>query len=53
MLQEVGLAKRVFSSIGDINIRMLCPGASPYNFNILVANNEADFAIQNLHKEFI
>lgn len=53
MLEEVGLAKKVFSSIGDINIRMLCLGASPYNFNILVADSEANKVIQNLHKEFI
>lgn len=53
MLQEVGLAKKVFSCLEDINIRMLCLGASAYNFNILVAETSADTAIKNLHKEFI
>lgn len=53
MLKQNGLAKRVFSSIEQINVRMLCLGASPYNFNILVDNNDGDLAIKNLHKEFI
>ena len=53
MLEQSGLAKRIFSSIDDINVRMLCLGASAYNFNILVNDNCADQAITNLHKEFI
>lgn len=53
MLEQSGLAKRIFSSISDINVRMLCLGASPYNFNILVDKKDGDKAIQNLHKEFI
>ena len=53
MLEQAGLAKRIFSVIDDINVRMLCLGASPYNFNILVQNNLGDKAIQKLHKEFI
>lgn len=53
MLQHVGLAKRLFSQISDINIRLLCLGASPYNFNILVSNADGDKAIKAIHKEFI
>jgi aspartate kinase len=53
MLEQPGLAKRIFSSIEDINVRMLCLGASAYNFNILVKQNDGDRAIQNLHSEFI
>ncbi len=53
MLEQAGLSKRIFSSISDINVRMLCLGASPYNFNILVKNTDGDSAIQKLHKEFI
>ena len=53
MLQQSGLATRLFSQITDINIRLLCLGASPYNFNILVNNNDGDKAIRALHAEFI
>lgn len=53
MLQKAGLAKRLFSTISDVNIRLLCLGASPYNFNLLVSNKDGDKTIQCLHKEFI
>jgi aspartate kinase len=53
MFEHAGLAKRIFSSIEDINVRMLCLGASAYNFNILVKQSDGDRAIQNLHNEFI
>lgn len=53
MLEQAGLAKKVFGCLEEINLRMLCLGASAYNFNILVSEDSADQAIQNLHKEFI
>lgn len=53
MLEQAGLAKKVFGCLEDINVRMLCLGASAFNFNILVSGNNADQAIKNLHKEFI
>lgn len=53
MLNEAGLARRVFSSIDNVNIRMLCVGASAYNFNILLPEGDGNQSIKNLHKEFI
>ena len=53
MLEKSGLSKRIFTSIEEINVRMLCLGASAYNFNILVKDSDGDKAIQLLHKEFI
>ncbi len=53
MLEQAGLAKRVFLSIPEINVRMLCLGASAYNFNLLVKDADGDQAIKNLHQEFI
>lgn len=53
MLQTSGLAKKIFTSIENVNVRMMCLGASPYNFNLLVKEESADETIQNLHKEFI
>ena len=53
MLEQAGLAKKVFGCLEEINVRMLCLGASAYNFNILVSEASADQAIKNLHGEFI
>lgn len=48
-----GLAKKIFESIADINVRMICLGASKHNFCFLVAEDQATAAIQKLHKSFI
>ena len=53
MLEKPGLSKRIFTAISDINVRMLCLGASAYNFNILVKDSDGAKAVQNLHAEFI
>ena len=53
MLETSGLAKRIFDSIGEVNVRMLCLGASPYNFNLLVNEKDGDATVIKLHKEFI
>jgi aspartate kinase len=53
MLETSGLAKRIFDSIGEVNVRMLCLGASPYNFNLLVNEKDGDDTVIKLHKEFI
>jgi aspartate kinase len=47
-----GLAKRIFDAIPDINVRMICLGASRHNFCFLVSESHAEKAIQKLHKEF-
>ncbi|MEK6628486.1 MAG: lysine-sensitive aspartokinase 3 [Bdellovibrionota bacterium] len=48
-----GLAKKIFEAISDINVRMICYGASRHNFCFLVAENQGIEAIQRLHKQFI
>ena len=48
-----GLAKKIFSAIDDINVRMICLGASKHNFCFLVDGTHGDKAIQKLHSEFI
>lgn len=53
MLHRPGLGKRIFSAIEDVNVRLVCLGASSYNFNLLVAKEHADRAITQLHGEFI
>ncbi len=53
MLESRGVARDIFNSIGEVNIRMMCLGASEYNFNLLIHEDEADLAIQNIHRRFI
>ena len=48
-----GLAKRIFENIADINVRMICYGASKHNFCFLTQEEKGREAIQRLHKQFI
>jgi aspartate kinase len=53
MSDTEGVVQRIVNCLDDIKIRMLCLGASDYNFNILVKEENADLAIQKLHHTFI
>lgn len=44
-----GLANRIFSQIADINVRMICLGASKHNFCFLVNEDSGPEVIQRLH----
>ncbi len=46
-----GYAKKVFSTLEEINLRMICYGASPHNLCFLVHSNEAQKTVQLLHRE--
>lgn len=48
-----GLAARVFKSLGDINVRMICLGASKHNFCFVVNGDCGEESIRRLHGEFI
>lgn len=48
-----GLAKRIFENIADINVRMICLGASKHNFCFIVNEEQGPLAIQKLHQKFI
>jgi aspartate kinase len=48
-----GLAKKIFDSISDINVRMICLGASKHNFCFIVDGAMGETAIKRLHKTFI
>jgi len=48
-----GLGSRIFKALADINVRMVCQGASKHNFCFLVNDNEGPEAIKRLHHEFI
>ncbi|TNF30529.1 MAG: lysine-sensitive aspartokinase 3 [Deltaproteobacteria bacterium] len=48
-----GLAAEIFNALGDINVRMICLGASKHNFCFLVNEQRAGDAIDRLHTRFI
>lgn len=48
-----GLSKKIFETISDINVRMICLGASKHNFCFLVSEAQGALAIQRLHKAFV
>ena len=48
-----GLSKRIFNSIADINVRMICYGASRHNFCFLVEEKKGTEVVQRLHRQFI
>ncbi|MCF9331072.1 lysine-sensitive aspartokinase 3 [Vibrio parahaemolyticus] len=51
MSERKGYAKQVFSTLEDLNLRMICYGASPHNLCFLVNESVAKQAIQKLHTE--
>lgn len=48
-----GLGKQIFEAISDINVRMICLGASKHNFCFLVSEDNATEALRRLHETFI
>lgn len=48
-----GLGKKIFDQIPDINVRMICLGASKHNFCFLVNEEQGVAAVQRLHKYFV
>lgn len=48
-----GLGKQIFETIADINVRMICLGASKHNFCFLVSEDKSTEAIQRLHQKFV
>lgn len=48
-----GLSKSLFESIPDVNVRMICLGASKHNFCFLVSDSSGPEVIQRLHKKFV
>lgn len=44
-----GIGYNIFETINDINIRMICHGASANNLCFLVAENDANCVVERLH----
>lgn len=48
-----GLGRNIFEAIADINVRMICLGASKHNFCFLVSEEQGAEAVRRLHACFI
>jgi aspartate kinase len=48
-----GLAKKIFETIPDINVRMICLGASKHNFCFMITEDKGVEVINRLHDAFI
>ena len=46
------IASRVFRAISDIDVRMICQGASERNISFLVDESKAEKTVQRLHRLF-
>ncbi len=46
-----GYAKKVFGTLEDVNLRMICYGASPHNLCFLVRSSDSRKSVQLLHQE--
>lgn len=53
LTRKAALAKAIFGTIDDVNIRMMSLGASSYNFNFLVKEEDSSSVIQKLHEALI
>jgi aspartate kinase len=47
-----GVARRVFTALGDVNVRMISQGASLLNLSFVVAEKDLPRAVESLHNEF-
>jgi aspartate kinase len=47
-----GIAARVFTALGDINVRMISQGASSLNLGVVIAAEDTADAVDRLHREF-
>jgi aspartate kinase len=50
--EQSGLAGKVFNALRDINILMISGGASDINLSFVVAEEDSDKAVRQLHREF-
>jgi aspartate kinase len=50
--EQSGIAGRVFKALGDIPVLMISGGASDINLSFVVAGDQSDHAVRQLHQEF-
>jgi len=50
MHSEAGVSSRIFSAIGDFNLRMICFGANVHNLSCVVNNHDSEAIVKTLHR---
>lgn len=50
MHSAAGVSSRIFASVSDYNLRMICFGANPHNMSFLVNENDSSQIVTDLHK---
>ena len=50
---KAGLGAQVFGALGDINVEMISHGASEINLSLVVRAEQAQLAVQRLHRAFV
>ena len=50
MHSEAGVSSRIFSAIGDFNLRMICFGANVHNLSFVVGDKQSDDVVKVLHR---
>ncbi len=55
MNHSPGVSKRLFTVLADadVNVRMICQGASEINITVVVKQDDLDKALKAVHGEFI
>ncbi|HVA64536.1 MAG TPA: hypothetical protein VNF74_12490, partial [Terriglobales bacterium] len=48
-----GVAAKVFSAMGDINLRMISQGASEINIGMVIEDDDVPRAMRQLHDRFL
>lgn len=50
MHSAAGISSRIFSAVGNYNLRMICYGANPHNMSFLVNAKDSQDIVKGLHK---
>lgn len=51
--QTAGISGKIFQALSDVNIRLICYGASSHNICFLVDDRDAVTTVQLLHRQFL
>ncbi|GAC13149.1 lysine-sensitive aspartokinase 3 [Aliiglaciecola lipolytica] len=50
MHSAAGVSAKIFSSVGNYNLRMICYGANPHNMSFLVHQDDSTEIVKELHR---
>jgi aspartate kinase len=50
MHSHAGVSSKIFSSVGQYNLRMICYGANPHNMSFLVNQQDSTEIVKGLHR---